>query len=178
MSVSISFDPHRGKPIVEALRISEISNLRTGNCFDALVKTDVDLRVCAASVQVAGPHAMLQIALSANVTSELMLSSWRCEPRSSHRTFLPVPQPRTRQPSATRAQRATARAVSFFGPSRRFLHLAHVGSRPKPKSAYLFDHLVGAHQQPGRKFDPERLRRFEVEGKLNSYGLLDRQIGW
>jgi hypothetical protein len=43
---------------------------------------------------------------------------------------------------------------------------------------FLFDHLVGAHQQPGRKFDPERLRRFEVEGQLDSCSLLDRQIGW
>ena len=43
---------------------------------------------------------------------------------------------------------------------------------------HLFDHLVGAYQQPGRKFDPERLRRFEVEGQLDSYRLLDRQIGW
>src|SRR5271169_2601014 len=42
----------------------------------------------------------------------------------------------------------------------------------------LFDHFVGAYQQPGRKFDPERLRRFEVEGQLDFYGLLDRQIGW
>jgi hypothetical protein len=56
--------------------------------------------------------------------------------------------------------------------------LAHVGSWPKPKSAHLFNHLVGAHQQPGRKFDPERLGRFEVEGQLDFYGLLDRQIGW
>jgi hypothetical protein len=43
---------------------------------------------------------------------------------------------------------------------------------------HLFDHLVGAYQQPGRKFDPERLRRFQVEGQLNFYGLLYRQIGW
>src|SRR5580704_4348925 len=91
MSVSISFDPHRGKPIVED---SKISNLRTENCFDALVKTDVDLPVCSASVQVAGPHAKLQIVLSAVVTSELMLSSQ--QPQSSHRTFLPVLLPRPR----------------------------------------------------------------------------------
>jgi len=41
MSLLISFDPHRPN---RSLRISKISNLRTGNCFDALVKTDVDLR--------------------------------------------------------------------------------------------------------------------------------------
>jgi len=41
----------------------------------------------------------------------------------------------------------------------------------------LLDHLVGAHQQPGRKFDPERLRRFAVENQLDFCGLLDRQIG-
>jgi hypothetical protein len=39
---------------------------------------------------------------------------------------------------------------------------------------FLFDHLVGAYQQPGRKFNPERLRGFEVEGQLYSCGLLDR----
>jgi hypothetical protein len=50
MSVSISFDPHRAN---RSLRISNITNLRTGNCFDALVKTDVVSR-CAARVQVAG----------------------------------------------------------------------------------------------------------------------------
>jgi hypothetical protein len=33
-------------------------------------------------------------------------------------------------------------------------------------------------EQPGREFNPERLRRFEVEGQLDSYGRLDRQIGW
>jgi hypothetical protein len=43
---------------------------------------------------------------------------------------------------------------------------------------HLFDHLVGAYQQPGRKFDPERPRRFQVEGQLDFYGLLYRQIGW
>jgi hypothetical protein len=36
---------------------------------------------------------------------------------------------------------------------------------------FLFDHLVGAYQQPSRKFDPECLRRFEVEGQLDFYGL-------
>src|SRR5271170_7959809 len=41
----------------------------------------------------------------------------------------------------------------------------------------LLDHLVGACQQRGRKFDPERLRRFEVEGQHDSCSLLDRQIG-
>jgi hypothetical protein len=41
MGLPISFDPHRAN---RSLRISKISNLRTGNCFDALVKTDVDLR--------------------------------------------------------------------------------------------------------------------------------------
>jgi hypothetical protein len=39
-----------GKPIVENFKIS---NLRTGNCVDALVDIDVDLQVCAASVQAA-----------------------------------------------------------------------------------------------------------------------------
>jgi hypothetical protein len=80
-----------------------------------------------------GPHATLQIVLSAVVTSELMLSSQGCEPRSSHRTFLPVLLPRPRQPDATRAQRAAARAVSFAGPlpSWRSLELAagYWGSR-------------------------------------------------
>jgi hypothetical protein len=41
-----------------------------------------------------------------------------CEPRSSHRTFLPVLLPRPCQPGSTRAQRATARAVSFCDPNR------------------------------------------------------------
>jgi hypothetical protein len=41
-----------------------------------------------------------------------------------------------------------------------------------------FARVVGADQQRGRKFDPERLGRFEVEGQLDSCGLLDRQIGW
>ena len=33
-------------------------------------------------------------------------------------------------------------------------------------------------QQRERKFDPECLRRFEIEGQLDSCGLLNRQIGW
>jgi hypothetical protein len=37
-----------------------------------------------------GAHAMLQIVLFAIVTGEPMLSSGRCELRSSHRTFLRV----------------------------------------------------------------------------------------
>jgi hypothetical protein len=41
----------------------------------------------------------------------------------------------------------------------------------------LLNHRVGAFQQPGRKFDPEHLRRFEVEGKLDSCGLLHREVG-
>jgi hypothetical protein len=48
---------------------------------------------------------MLQIVLSALVTNALMLSSWRCEPRSSHSTFLLVLFSRPRQSGATRAQR-------------------------------------------------------------------------
>ena len=35
----------------------------------------------------------------------------------------------------------------------------------------------GAYKQPGRKFDPERLSGFEIEGQLDLYGLLDRHIG-
>jgi len=46
---------------------------------------------------------------------------------------------------------------------------------PALSQAPLFDHLVGAYQQPGRKFDPERLRRFEVEGQLDFCDLLDRK---
>ena len=41
-------------------------------------------------------------------------------------------------------------------------------------SDLLLNHLVGAYQQPGRKFNPEPLRRVEVEGQLDSYGLVDR----
>jgi hypothetical protein len=43
---------------------------------------------------------------------------------------------------------------------------------------HLFDHLVGADQQPGRKFDPKRLRRIEVDHQLDFCSLLDRQVGW
>jgi hypothetical protein len=78
MRVSISFDPHRGKPY--------ISNLRTGNCFDALVKADVDLRVCATSVQVAGSHATLQ-SVCLQWSPANRCSHRSCEPRSSHRIF-------------------------------------------------------------------------------------------
>ena len=43
----------------------------------------------------------------------------------------------------------------------------------------LLNHLVGTYQEPGRKFDPERLRRFEVEGRqLDFCSLFNRQIGW
>ena len=42
----------------------------------------------------------------------------------------------------------------------------------------LLNHLVDTYQEPDRKFDPERPRRFEVEGQLDFCSLLDRQIGW
>jgi hypothetical protein len=45
------------------------------------------------------------------------------------------------------------------------------------RPAVLFDHLVGAHEQRRRNFKPKRLRRFEIEGQLDSGGLLDRQVG-
>jgi hypothetical protein len=88
MSLSIRFDPHRAKRL---LRISKISNLER----ETLVKTDVDLRFFCRARSSRCPHAMLQIVLCAIVISELVLSSWPaiivvCEPRSSHRTFLPV----------------------------------------------------------------------------------------
>jgi hypothetical protein len=105
MSLPISFDPHRAN---RSLRISKISNVRTGNCFDVLVKTD---SICAAIVQVVGSCEAAD--LSAIVTGKLLPSLWRCEPRSSHTNFFSGLQPRPRQPSAARAQRATARAVSF-----------------------------------------------------------------
>src|SRR6516162_488417 len=40
----------------------------------------------------------------------------------------------------------------------------------------LLDDLLGAYQQRERKFDPERLCRFEVDGQLNSCDLLHREV--
>src|SRR5277367_1378473 len=67
---------------------------------------------------------------------------------------------------------------STHGPSRRFPNLAHVGSRPKPKSARLLDHLVGGRQQRFRDGKAERLGGIEVDDQFDFYELLDRQIGW
>jgi hypothetical protein len=107
MRVSISFDPHRGKPY--------ISNLRTGNCFDALVKADVDLRVCATSVQVvAGSscHAAERGVCSRHQRTDALIVVRTAVFTQDIPVLLP------RQPTAARAQRATARAVSFCDPIR------------------------------------------------------------
>jgi hypothetical protein len=41
----------------------------------------------------------------------------------------------------------------------------------------LFDDLIAAGWQPGREFDPERLRRFEIQGQTYSRNLLNRHVG-
>jgi len=40
----------------------------------------------------------------------------------------------------------------------------------------LYNHLVGADEERGRNGNPQRLRRFEVEGQFERCGLFDRQI--
>jgi hypothetical protein len=64
-----------------------------------------------------GPHATLQIVLSAVVTSELMLSSQGREPQSSHRTFLPVllPRPRQEPPARSALPRERFRSLTPSG---------------------------------------------------------------
>jgi hypothetical protein len=47
----------------------------------------------------------------------------------------------------------------------------------RSKKAPLFDHLVGAQDEPGRKFKTEHLRASEVDYQLEVGRLLDRQIG-
>ena len=47
----------------------------------------------------------------------------------------------------------------------------------KQTLAGLFDHLVGGHEQAGRYGQPERLRRFEIEGGFELSRCLHRKVG-
>src|SRR5271155_4529122 len=64
-----------------------------------------------------------------------------------------------------------------FGPSRRFPYLAHVGTRPKPKSAHLSDHLVSDGQQRLRAGEAERLGSTQVDHEVELGRLLHWEVG-
>jgi hypothetical protein len=81
----------------------------------------------------------------------------------------------------SRAHHSSARLkpgmAAFEESCRRRGHAGASVTDPEETSAHLLDHILGACQQPDRKYDPERLCGFEVEGQFDPYGLLDRHIG-
>jgi hypothetical protein len=52
----------------------------------------------------------------------------------------------------------------------------HRLDRTSLRLAHLLDHLVGAHEQRQRDTETQRIRRLEIDDKLDFRGLLHRQV--
>ena len=75
--------------------------------------------------------------------------------------------PRPRQPRTTRAQRATAVAVSFYDPSRKW----------RVHRSRLLDHLIGSGQQCLRDGEAERVGSGEIDDEFELSWLYHRKVG-
>jgi hypothetical protein len=63
-------------------------------------------------------------------------------------------------------------STDHFAMSRKGQELTYAPQQTPP----LFDHLVGARGEPGRRVKPERLGGLKVDHELELGGLIDRQV--